>query len=158
VKKDVSLDVIDRKILILLQRDSAMKVADIAEQVGLSATPCWRRIQRLEEEGIIRRRVALLDRVKMNVAVSVFVAIRTAQHSRAWLDAFRQVIEEIPEIVEAYRLSGDIDYMLRIVVPDIAAYDAVYKRMIEKLEFADISSSFTMEELKFTTALPTNYV
>lgn len=158
LKNSISLDVIDKKILGLLQRDSALKVAEVANEVGLSPTPCWRRIQRLEDEGVIRRRVALLDREKMNVAVSVFVAIRTNHHSRAWLDAFRAVIEEIPEIVEAYRLSGDIDYMLRIVVPDIAAYDGVYKRMIEKLEFADISSSFTMEELKFTTALPTNYV
>jgi Lrp/AsnC family transcriptional regulator len=158
MKNEPALDAIDKKILTLLQRDSAMKVADIAAAVGLSPTPCWRRIQRMEEEGVIRSRVALLDREKMNVAVSVFVAIRTSHHSRAWLDAFRQVIEDIPEIVEAYRLSGDIDYMLRIVVPDIAAYDGVYKRMIEKLEFSDISSSFTMEELKFTTALPTSYV
>jgi len=148
----------DKKILELLQEDAMMPVAEVASHVGLSTTPCWRRIQKLEEEGIIRKRVALLDRHKLNVGVTVFVAVKTRHHAMDWLDRFKDALESIPEVVEAYRLSGEIDYLLRIVVPDIAAYDAVYKRLIEKVEFSDVSSSFAMEDMKFTTSLPVNYV
>ncbi len=147
----------DKQILSLLQENALYTAAEIAERVGLTATPCWRRIQRLERDGYIRRRVALLDREKLNVGVCVFVAVRTNHHSREWLDKFRDALARIPEIVEAHRLSGDVDYLLRVVVPDIAGYDAVYKRLIEVVEFSDVSSSFSMEELKFTTALPVDH-
>lgn len=148
----------DKKILTLLQEDAMMPVAEVANHVGLSTTPCWRRIQKLEEEGVIRKRVALLDRHKLNVGVTVFVAVKTRHHVTDWLDKFKAALDSIPEVVEAYRLSGDIDYLLRIVVPDIEAYDGVYKSLIEMVEFSDVSSSFAMEDMKFTTALPVKYV
>jgi len=144
----------DRKILSLLQNNAMLTASEVAERIGLTTTPCWRRIQRLDREGYIRARVALLDRDKMNVGVSVFVSVRTSRHTKDWLDNFRRTIAKIPEIVEAHRLSGSIDYLLRVVVPDIEGYDSVYKRLIEVVEFSDISSSFSMEELKFTTAIP----
>ena len=154
----VSLDEKDRKILQLLQDNALTPVADIASAVGLSATPCWRRIQKLEEEGVIRKRVALLDRQKLNVGVTVFVSVKANRHALDWLNNFRRALEEIPEVVEAYRLSGDVDYLLRVVVPDIATFDEVYKRLIAQVEFADVSSSFAMEDMKSTTALPLKYV
>lgn len=145
-------------ILRLLQEDSTLAVADIAKKVGLSTTPCWRRIQKLEEDGVIQRRVAVLDPVKVNVRVTVFVSIRTNSHSHEWLRRFSEVIQEFPEVVEFYRMSGDIDYLLRVVVPDIAAYDAFYKRLIQKIEIRDVSSSFAMEQIKCTTELPLDYL
>ncbi len=148
----------DRKILKLLQEDAMMPVAEVASHVGLSTTPCWRRIQKLEDEGVIRKRVALLDRKKLNVGVTVFVAVKTRQHAIDWLEKFKTAVDSIPEVVESYRLSGEVDYLLRIVVPDISAYDDVYKTLIEKVEFSDVSSSFAMEDLKFTTALPVKYI
>ena len=148
----------DKKILTLLQEDAMMPVAEVASHVGLSTTPCWRRIQKLEEEGVIRKRVALLDRHKLNVGVTVFVAVKTHHHATDWLEKFKTALESIPEVVEAYRLSGEIYYLLRIVVPDIRAYDDVYKSLIEKVEFSDVSSSFAMEDMKFTTALPVKYI
>lgn len=157
MKKNIDLDPKDRQILAILQADAMVPIAEVAERVGLSTTPCWRRIQRLEREGVIRRRVALLDPAALNVPVSVFVAIRTSQHSAKWLAQFREAVESIPEIVEAYRMSGEIDYLLRVVVPDIAGYDAVYKQLIERIELADVTSSFSMEEMKHTTALPLQY-
>ena len=152
------LDAKDRHILDLLQADAELPVAEIAERVGLSTTPCWRRIQRLEQAGVIRRRVALLDAKALNVGVSVFVSIRTNQHSAAWLARFPKALEGIPEVVEAYRMSGEVDYLLRVVVPDIAGYDAVYKKLIGKVHLADVTSSFSMEEIKHTTALPLDHV
>lgn len=151
------LDAIDRKILTLLQADAARPVADIAAAVGLSASPCWRRIQRLEAAGIIRARVALLDPERMNVGVTVFVAVRTSRHDLGWLEAFAAAVRDFPEVVEFYRMSGDIDYLLRVVVPDIAAYDAFYKRLIQRVALSDVSSSFAMETIKYTTALPVTY-
>lgn len=152
------IDAIDRRILDELQRDAAAPVADIAARVGLSTAPCWRRIRKLEEQGYIRQRVALLDRRKANVPMTVFVAVRTAQHSADWLERFRRAISDINEVVEAWRLTGRDDYLLKLVVPDIDAYDMVYKRLIERLEFFDVSSSIAMEEMKFTTAIPTSYL
>lgn len=152
------MDAIDRKILDILQADATVPVAAIADKVGLSAAPCWRRIKRMEDDGVIRRRVALVDRRKANVPMTLFVSVRTTRHAVGWLEDFRRVISDIPEIVEAWRLTGEIDYMLRIVVPDVDAYDAVYKRLISKLEFADISSAIAMEEMKYTTAIPTDYL
>ncbi|MBE0694723.1 MAG: Lrp/AsnC family transcriptional regulator [Aquamicrobium sp.] len=152
------MDRLDRKILRLLQEDSTLAVADIAKKVGLSTTPCWRRIQKLEEEGVIQRRVAILDPVKVNTRVNVFVSIRTNTHSMEWLKRFSEVIQEFPEVVEFYRMSGEIDYLLRVVVPDIAAYDAFYKRLISKIEIRDVSSAFAMEQIKNTTQLPLDYL
>jgi Lrp/AsnC family transcriptional regulator len=152
------MDRLDRKILRLIQENSTLAVADIAKAVGLSTTPCWRRIQKLEEEGVIRRRVALLDPEKVNTRVTVFVSIRTNTHSMEWLKRFSEVIQEFPEVVEFYRMSGDVDYLLRVVVPDIAAYDAFYKKMIAKIEIRDVSSVFAMEQIKYTTELPLDYM
>lgn len=152
------MDRIDRKILTLLQRDCALSVAEIAEQVGLSASPCWRRIQNLEAAGVIARRVALLNRQRLNLGVVVFVRIKTQDHSQDWLQGFAAAVEKIDEVVEFYRMTGEIDYLLRIVVPDIDAYDAVYKRLIGIPGLADVSASFAMEEIKHTTALPLDYV
>lgn len=153
----MTLDAIDRKILALLQQDASLSVADIADKVNLSVTPCWRRIQKLDEAGVIQRRVALLDASKLNLGVTAFVAIRTSQHNPAWLEKFAKAVASIPEIVEVYRMSGDVDYLLRVVVPDIAGYDAVYKKLIKSVELTDVSSSFAMEKLKSTTALPLDY-
>jgi len=152
------VDAFDQKILTVLQEDAGLSNTEVAERVGLSPTPCWRRIRNLEESGVIRRRVALLDRTKLNVGVTVFVAIRTNQHNQAWLDRFSSAVEKIPEIVDFYRMAGEVDYLLRVVVPDIAAYDGVYKRLIAEIDIFDVSSTFAMEEIKSTTALPLSYV
>jgi len=156
--KKIVLDAIDKRILRLLQEDCSLSLQDIAAKVGLSATPCWRRIENLQRDGVIARRVALLDPDRLNVGVTVFVAVRAGSHSQSWLDRFAKGVAAIPEIVEFYRMSGDVDYMLRVVVPDIAAYDAVYKRLIKAADLSDVSSSFAMERIKFTTALPLDYV
>ena len=147
----------DRKILQLLQENALYTAAELADAVGLTTTPCWRRVQKLEEQGYIRGRVALLDRDLMNVGVTVFVSVRTGQHSREWLERFIRSVNDTPEIVEAYRLSGDTDYLLRIVVPSIQEYDHLYQRLIKELEFLDVSSSFAMQELKSTTAIPVTH-
>lgn len=152
------MDRLDRKILRLLQEDATLAVADVAKKVGLSTTPCWRRIQKLEEDGVIKRRVAILDPVRVNARITVFVAVRTSSHSHEWLKRFSEVVQEFPEVIEFYRMSGDIDYLLRVAVPDIAAYDAFYKRLISKIEIRDVSSSFAMEQIKYTTELPLDYM
>jgi Lrp/AsnC family transcriptional regulator len=153
----MALDKIDRKILALLQRDATMPVAEIGRKVGLSTTPCWRRIQKMEEDGVIRRRVAVLDPAKVNVGVTVFVSIRTNEHNEAWLRKFSAIVEDFGEVVEFYRMSGDVDYLMRVVVPDINAYDVFYKRLISKIALSDVSSSFAMEQIKYTTALPLDF-
>ncbi len=152
-----TIDIIDRKILELLQLDAELPLASIAERVHLSPTPCWRRIQKLRAAGVIRKQVALCDPAKLNVGVTVFVSVRTNQHTQAWLEKFAKGVKEIPEVVELYRMSGDVDYLLRVVVPDIAGYDAVYKKLIKAADLYDVSSSFAMEQMKYTTALPLNY-
>jgi Lrp/AsnC family transcriptional regulator len=151
------LDETDRRILACLQEDANMPVAEIARRVGLSSTPCWRRIQKLEEAKIIRARVALLDARKLNVGVTVFVSVKTNHHSLQWLEKFAEAVAQMPEVIEFYRMSGEIDYLLRVVVPDIEAYDAFYKRLIARIELSDVSSSFAMEQIKYTTALPLDY-
>jgi Lrp/AsnC family transcriptional regulator len=151
------VDQTDRAILACLQEDATMPVAEIARRVGLSSTPCWRRIQKLEESKIIRGRVALLDSRKLNVGMTAFVSIRTNQHSLEWLQRFAETVRSMPEVVELYRMSGEIDYLLRVVVPDIDAYDRFYKKLIAKIELSDVSSSFAMEQIKYTTALPLDY-
>ena len=151
------MDDIDRNILANLQDDATLSLNEIAARVGLSPTPCWRRIQKLEESGVIRARVALLDGAKLNVGVTVFVSIRTNQHNSEWLEKFADSVAAIPEVVEFYRMSGEIDYLLRVVVPNIEAYDAFYERLIAVIDLSDVSSSFAMEQIKYTTALPLTY-
>ncbi|MBJ3777615.1 Lrp/AsnC family transcriptional regulator [Acuticoccus mangrovi] len=153
----MTLDAFDRKILDLLQEDATVPIAEIGERVGLSHTPCWRRIRRLEKEGYIRARVALVDRKKVNVGMTVFIQVKTPIHRVGWIDEFKQAVHDIPEIVESYRLAGEIDYLVRLVVPDIERFDQVYKALISRLEFLDLTSSIVMEELKFTTSVPTRY-
>ena len=152
------MDRLDKKILRLLQEDATLAVADVAKKVGLSTTPCWRRIQKLEEEGVIQRRVAVLNPDKVNTRVNVFISIRTSSHSLEWLKRFSEVVQEFPEVVEFYRMSGDVDYLIRVVVPDIAAYDVFYKKLIAKIEIRDVSSAFAMEQIKYTTQLPLDYM
>lgn len=157
MESTASIDKIDKAILALLQANASASLQEVSDHVSLSATPCWRRIQRLEREGYIRQRVALLDPAKLNVGVTVFVSIRTSQHNEQWVRRFTAVVTAIPQIVEFYRMSGDVDYLLRVVVPDIKGYDAVYQRLIREIELSDVSSSFAMEQIKYTTALPLDY-
>ena len=153
----MSMNATDRKIVALLQEDASRSLADVAESVHLSPAACWRRVQKLKEEGVIRRQVVLCDAQKLNVGVTVFVMIRTNQHNPAWLEHFAHGVSQIPEVVEFYRMSGEIDYMLRVVVPDIQGYDRVYKKLIGIADLADVSSTFAMEQIKYTTALPLDY-
>jgi Lrp/AsnC family transcriptional regulator len=150
---DKDLDRVDREILRLLSADASMSLADIAEKVGLTATPCWKRIRRMEQEGVIQRRVAIIDAEKVGLPVSVFVAIETADHSGEWLARFAEVIRDTPEIVDAWRMSGDVDYLLHVVVPDIASYDKFYRRLIAAVPLRNVSSRFSMERMK-AAALP----
>jgi len=145
---DKGLDRLDREILRLVSVDASLSLADIAVKVGLTPTPCWKRIRRMEQEGIIQRRVAILDAEKIGLPVSVFVEIETADHSAEWLGRFAEVIRTIPEIVDAWRMSGDVDYLLHVVVPDIAAYDMFYRRLIGSVPLRNVSSRFSMERLK----------
>lgn len=147
-------DSIDKAILNLLQHDATLSVQAIADKVNLTTSPCWRRIQTLEDQGYIRRRVALLNRQPLALGVDVFVFIRTREHNDTWLTDFTEAVQAMPEVMEAYRMSGDVDYLLRVVVADIAAYDRFYKRLVSRVKLADVSSSFAMEQLKYTTALP----
>ncbi|MDB5450363.1 MAG: transcriptional regulator [Phenylobacterium sp.] len=151
---EIILDQIDRRILRELQADSTIAIAELAERAGLSQTPCWKRVKRLTEAGVIEKRVAILDRNKLDLGLVVFVAVRTSRHDEAWLDAFAKGASALPEVVEFFRLSGETDYLLKVVVRDIAAYDAFYKRLIAAAPLSDVSSSFAMEQIKFTTALP----
>jgi len=152
------MDRIDRGILAILQKDSTVPVAEIGKRVGLSTTPCWRRIQKMEEDGVIKQRVAVLDPALVGAGVSVFISISTNQHSKEWLTRFAEVIAEFPEVVSFYRMSGQVDYLLKVVVPDIAAYDKFYKKLISKIDISDVSSSFAMEEIKNTSILPLDYM
>lgn len=153
-----SLDRQDRKILKILQEDCTVPVAEIGRRIGLSTTPCWRRIQKMEEDGVIKRRVAVLDPKSVRANVTVFVAITTQHHTEDWLKKFASVIAQFEEVVEFHRMSGEVDYLLKVVVPDIDAYDAFYKRLIAKIEIGDVSSTFAMEQIKYTTKLPLNYL
>src|ERR1700733_1638741 len=148
------MDAIDRKILAVLQENAALSVAEIGSRVGLSSTPCWKRIQRLESEGIIQKRVALVDQDRIGLGVTIFVSIETGDHSQEWLDRFAQMVGAMPDVMEFYRMAGDGDYMLRVVVPDIQGYDAFYKRLIAAIPLKNVTSRFAMEKIKSTTALP----
>ena len=152
------MDRLDRRILELMQKDASLPAAEIAEKVGLSKAPCWRRIRRLHDDGVIRRIVAVLDPKALNVGTTVFVTIKAASHSSAWFEQFARTVREIPEVVELYRLSGNVDYLMRVCVPDIDAYDEVYKKLIANCDFLDVSASFSLETIKSTTALPLTYV
>ncbi|MEA2791221.1 MAG: Lrp/AsnC family transcriptional regulator [Acetobacteraceae bacterium] len=145
-EKDI--DRLDREILRLISVDASLSLADIATKVGLTPTPCWKRIRRMEQDGIIQRRVAILDADKVGLPVSVFVAIETADHSSEWLDRFARVIQETPEIVDAWRMSGDVDYLLHVVVADIASYDLFYRKLIAAVPLRNVSSRFSMERMK----------
>jgi Lrp/AsnC family transcriptional regulator len=151
---NLDLDATDRRILRELQADATIPLAELAERIGLSQTPCWKRVKRLTEAGVIERRVALLNRDRLDLGLVVFVAIRTSRHDQDWLDAFARAAASLPEVLEFYRLSGETDYLLKVVVRDIAAYDAFYKRLIAAAPLTDVSSSFAMEQIKYTTALP----
>lgn len=144
----------DLKILEVIQNDATIAVADIGKSVGLSTSPCWRRIRRLEETGVIQRRVAILDPARVHAGVTVFVSIKTDSHTIDWLDAFHAAVIDFPEVVEFYRMSGDVDYLLRVVVPSIEAYDAFYKKLISRISITKVSSAFAMEQIKYTTAVP----
>jgi Lrp/AsnC family transcriptional regulator len=156
-KAQSRFDRIDKKILALLQEDASLSLQEIAAKVNLSPTPCWRRIQKLRSGGVIRQQVAVLDPVAINVPITVFVTIKTNQHNAAWLERFARGVAELTEVTEFYRMSGDVDYLLRVVVPDIAGYDVFYKKLIKTAELFDVSSSFAMEQIKYTTALPLDY-
>src|SRR4051812_25537969 len=147
------IDRLDREILRLLSADASLSLADIAARVGLTPTPCWKRIRRMELAGIIRGRIALLDQAKVGLPVSVFVAVETSDHSGEWLKRFAEVIDGMPEIVDAWRMSGDVDYLLHVVVPDITAYDGFYRRLIGTLPLRNVTSRFAMERMK-AAALP----
>ncbi len=151
------IDKRDQEILALLQEDATLPVNEIAERVSLSSTACWKRIQKLTQDGTIERQVCLLNRKKLGVGVTVFVAVKTSRHDEAWLEEFSAGVRDLPEVVEFYRMSGDIDYLLKVVAPDIEGYDRIYKKLIKTARLYDVSSSFSMEELKYTTALPMDY-
>jgi Lrp/AsnC family transcriptional regulator len=148
------MDATDRKILAILQEDASLSVAEIAGRVNLSQTPCWRRIQRMEASGVIQRRVAILDPEKVGCGIGVFLAIETADHSQSGLDQFAVAVRAMPEVMEVHRMAGDIDYLLRIAVPDMPAYDAFYKRLIAAVPVRRVTSRFSIERIKSTTAFP----
>ena len=148
------MDAIDRKILAVVQEDASLSVAEIGQRVGLSSTPCWKRLQRLEADGVIMRRVALIDPEKIGLGITVFVSIETGDHSQDWLKRFAETVGGMPEVMECYRMAGDVDYMLRVVVPDIQGYDGFYKKLIAAVPLKNVTSRFAMERIKSTTALP----
>ena len=148
------MDAIDRKILSVLQEDAALSVAEIGSRVGLSSTPCWKRIQRLEADGVILKRVALVDQDRIGLGISVFVSIETDDHSQEWLDRFAKVVGAMPEVMEFYRMAGDVDYMLRVVVADMQSYDVFYKKLIGSVPLKNVTSRFAMEKIKSITVLP----
>ena len=148
------MDAVDRKILAVVQEDASLSVAEVGQRVGLSSTPCWKRLQRLEADGVIMRRVALVNPDKIGLGISVFVSVETNDHSQGWLKKFAELVGAMPEVMEFYRMAGDVDYMLRVVVADMAGYDAFYKKLIETVPLKNVTSRFAMERIKQTTALP----
>lgn len=148
------MDAIDRKILAVVQEDVSLSIAEIGQRVGLSSTPCWKRLQRLEADGIITGRVALVDPDKVGLGITVFVSVETGDHSQDWLKRFAEVVGAMPEVMEFYRMAGDVDYMLRVVVRDMQDYDGFYKRLIGTVALKNVTSRFAMERIKSTTVLP----
>ena len=152
------MDKKDKAILNALQKDATMTVSDLADTIGLSKSACWRRIQNLEQSGIIGARVTLLNQQALGLNLTVYAAVRTHEHNKAWFDQFHDVTTEMPNVMEVHRMSGDVDYLIRVVVPDMSSYDEMYKEMISKVNLFDVSSSFSMETIKYTTALPLDYL
>lgn len=152
------MDAIDKKILRILQHDASLSVAELSERAGISQTPVWRRIRKLEDSGVIDRRVTLLDQEAIGLGLTGFVLVRTSDHSDKWLQTFSSAVADIPEIVEVHRTSGDVDYVFKIVAPDMKGYDKIYRRLIRDVAMHDVSASFSMEKLKATTDLPLDYV
>ncbi|MEW6981460.1 Lrp/AsnC family transcriptional regulator [Colwelliaceae bacterium 6471] len=150
----MNLDAIDLELLAILQRDVSIPIEELAKRVGLTKTPCWRRLQKLEMSGIIKSKVALLDAKLLDLNVSVIVQVKTSHHSSEWLESFSRTVAAFPEVVDFYRMSGEYDYLLRVIVKDIAAYDAFYKRFIQATSLTDVTSNFAMEEIKSSTQLP----
>ena len=148
------IDAIDRKILRVLQEDASLSVADIGERVGLSSTPCWKRIQRMEQDGIITGKVALVDQNKIGLGITVFVSVESNDHSDEWLKKFASAVRKMPEVIEFYRMAGDVDYMLRVVISDMQAYDVFYRQLIAAIALKNVTSRFAMEKIKSITALP----
>ncbi|HEY5305078.1 MAG TPA: Lrp/AsnC family transcriptional regulator [Pseudolabrys sp.] len=148
------MDAIDRNILAVVQEDASLSVAEIGHRVGLSSTPCWKRLQRLEADGVILRRVALIDPEKIGLGITVFVSIETGDHSQDWLKKFAETVGAMPEVMEFYRMAGDVDYMLRVAVHDMTDYDRFYKKLIATVPLKNVTSRFAMERIKSTTALP----
>jgi Lrp/AsnC family transcriptional regulator len=150
----MDIDHIDRQILQQMQRDASLSLEDLGQEVGLSRNACWRRVKNLTDAGIIKSRVAILDAEKLNLGLSVFISVRTNQHDPDWLNKFATASRGMPEILGAYRMSGDLDYLIRAQVADMAAYDRLYQRLIKRVTLSDVSASFVMEQIKETTALP----
>ena len=149
------LDKMDFAILAALQADGALSMSALSERVGLSATPCWKRVKRLEEEGYIEKRVALVNRHKVGLPVTVFVSVRTSHHDQKWLAKFAAAVVDLPEVQEFHRMSGDVDYLLKVVTTDIDGYDRFYKKLIASTaHLTGVSSAFSMEQIKYSTALP----
>ncbi|MDO5647230.1 Lrp/AsnC family transcriptional regulator [Paracoccus sp. (in: a-proteobacteria)] len=152
----IELDLIDRKIVAALMADATMPIAQIADRVGLSQTPCWKRIQKLEAAGVLTGRVALADPRKLGFGLSVFVAIEAADHSTEWRDAFNAAIDSLPQVMEAYRMAGEMDYLLRVSVRDMDAFDQFYKALTDAVPIKNVTSHFAMERMRFSTAYPVN--
>jgi Lrp/AsnC family transcriptional regulator len=150
---NIELDSQDRQLLELMQQDASLSVADLADKVAISKSACWRRIQKFEESGVIRQRVTLLDPTKLGLGLTVFVTIRTNQHNAAWAEKFNSVVQSVEGVLEVYRLGGQIDYLLKAVVPDMPGYDRLYQKLIDA-DLFDVTASFVMEEIKATTVLP----
>jgi Lrp/AsnC family transcriptional regulator len=148
------LDRTDRKILAIMQEDSSLAVADVAQRVGLSQTPCWRRIQRLRADGVIARTVSLVHPEAVGLGLTVFITIEALDHSPDWLDRFTAAVSAMPEVMEVHRMAGEIDYLLRVAVADMAAFDAFYRDLIKAVPLKNVSSHFAMERVKATTAYP----
>ncbi len=158
MSQTLSLDAIDKSLLRHVQQDASLSIEQLAERVNLSRNACWRRLKRLEDEGVIRARVALADPVKLNLELTVFIAVRTSRHDADWATRFHQAVQDIPELLGVYRTAGDIDYILHARVPNVAAYDRLYKKLTARIEMQDVSASFVMEEIKEVTALPLDFV
>ena len=151
------MDDLDRKILTLLQGDASMTISELSEAVGLSTTPLWKRVQKMEKRRIIRKKVTLINQAEVGLKLTGFVSIRTNDHDDAWLEKFNDAVQAIPEIIEVYRMAGEVDYLLKVVAPDMEGYDRVYRRLINGVKLSDVSASFSMEVVKATTILPLQY-
>ena len=157
MKKNNVLNDIDKRILSVLQENADLPISELSKKVNLSATPCWARINKLYKQGFITKKVAVVDRLKLNLNVVAFVQVKTSNHNMEWARKFVKVISDMPEVIEFYRLSGTIDYLLKVLVPSIEKYDEFYKKLTDKVDLTDVSSSFSMEEIKQTSSLPLDY-